>query len=223
MTAVYILRHPQTTWNVDQRYQGRLESPLSELGIRQADQIAARFEHQPLDAVYSSPLQRARRLAQAIARSVGIGLTIDQRLTEIGQCPWEGLSLAEIERRYPIMYEDWYRHPDTVRFPDGESLVQVQIRSLSALDTILQRHPSGHVVVVTHSVVIQTLVSAALDLPLRNIHRLRVSNCGLTTLCGTSAPGSLLAFNATDGLFATPIESALAQDCVSWKERRIAS
>jgi broad specificity phosphatase PhoE len=219
MTAVYVLRHPETTWNLAQRYQGRLESPLSDLGKQQAVRAASAFSPGTVDAVVTSPLRRARSLADEVATRTGAPVVVDHRLTELGQTSWEGLYLDEIRVRYPEMYDRWYLRPDTVRFPEGEDVADVQRRGLSALADIFARYPEGHVAVITHSVVIQVLVATALALDLRQIHRLRVSNVGITTLCGMEIPGAVLTLNALDPQ--SPVASASAQGCATWKPRRI--
>src|SRR5947209_6282320 len=149
MTAVYVLRHPETTWNVTQRYQGRLDSPVTDEGREQAKVVAKSFAGSPLDAVYSSPLRRSLCLADELVRVSGAPLRTDNRLTEIGQGIWEGLYLFEIKARYPDLFERWYLRPDTVVFPGGESLRDVSRRGLSALADIFYRHPDDNVAVVT--------------------------------------------------------------------------
>lgn len=221
MTAVYLLRHPETTWNDAKRYQGRLESPLSTQGQLQARRLAVAFANQKLAAVYCSPLRRALDLGYEIAQQVDTPVCVDERLTEIAQCPWEGLHLAEIETRYLEMFEEWYSRPDRVHFPGGENLASVQVRALSVLDDVYARHPTDHVAVVTHSVVIQVVVASILSLDLRYVHNVRVSNAGITTLCGTALPGSVLTLNNTDPLFHSPVAGAAAQDCASWQPRRV--
>lgn len=221
MTAVYVLRHPETTWNLAQRYQGRLESPLSDRGKQQGVRAASAFSPGSVDVVVTSPLRRARWLAGEVAAGTGAPLVVDHRLTELGQTSWEGLYLDQIRVRYPEMYDRWYLRPDTVRFPEGEDVGDVQRRALSALADIFTGYPEGHVAVITHSVVIQVLVATALALDLRQIHRLRVSNVGITTLCGTEIPGSVLTLNALDPQ--SPVASASAQGCATWKPRRITS
>lgn len=215
MTAIYVLRHPQTTWNAEQRYQGRLESPISAEGRVQSRLAARAFAGSTLVAVYSSPLVRALYLARELAQAADSPLVLDHRLTEIAQTPWEGLYLCEIRDRYADLHARWYSCPDQVHFPDGESLVDVQNRALSALADIYAAHPGCNVAVVTHSVVIQSLAAAALNLDLRHIHRIAVHNAGTTTFCGISAPGLLLSLNATDALYHSPTASAAAQACVS--------
>src|SRR5690349_9009060 len=121
MTAVYVLRHPQTTWNVEERYQGRLEAPWNVEGERQCTLAVQAFEGQELAAIYSSPLRRALDLARALSRRSGSQLIVDHRLTEIGMGPWEGLYRTQIKDRFGALFEEWYDRPDLVRFPGGES------------------------------------------------------------------------------------------------------
>ncbi len=215
MTAIYVLRHPQTTWNAEKRYQGRLESPVSAEGCVQSRLAVRAFAASPLVAVYSSPLSRALYLARDLAQAVDSPLVVDHRLTEIAQTPWEGRYLHEIRHRYRDLYDQWYERPDQVHFPDGESLTDVQNRALSAVADIYRAHPNSHVAVVTHAVVIQVLAASALNLDLRYIHRVAVHNAGTTTFCGVSAPGLLLSLNSTGALYHSPAASAVAQACVS--------
>src|SRR5947209_3707984 len=167
MTAVFMIRHPETTWNAVQRYQGRLDTPLSTRGEEQSRRLVGTFRHSRLDAVYSSPLRRSRHLAESLSRVSGATLRIDSRLTEMAQGPWEGLTLRHIEATHSDLYRRWYTRPDLVRFPGGEDLSEVNTRAQSALADIFAQHAIGHVVVVTHSVVIQVLTASAISLDLR--------------------------------------------------------
>lgn len=222
MTAVFVLRHPQTTWNAEERYQGRLDAPPSAKGKQQAQRASAVFCRGDVDAVYTSPMARARYLARLVSGSSGAPITVDERLTEIGQSPWEGLHVSEIRVRYADLLREWHHRPDLVRFPRGESLQDVRVRTLSALDDIMARYPDGSVALVTHSVVIQVLVAEALSLELRHLHRVRVDNAGITTIYGKEAPGSLLSLNATTMEVGGPLRAAAEGGCAPPK-RRIAS
>lgn len=220
MTAVYVVRHPETTWNAAERYQGRLESPLSAKGKQQSGLVSAAFLDGHIDVVYSSPLQRALHMAREIAQTADAPLCIDHRLTEMAQGPWEGLYRQQIEARYPSMYHDWHARPDGVQFPYGEGLAEVQVRALSALDDICHQHEEGNVVICTHSVVVQALTASSLALELRYIHRIRVDNASITTICREDGQDRLLAANNTDPLYHSPLASAAAQNCVSLNRRR---
>jgi broad specificity phosphatase PhoE len=221
MPAVYAIRHPQTTWNVAERYQGRLEAPLSEEGERQATLILHSFERHSLDAVYSSPLGRAIGLAERLAHATGAELRVDDRLSEISMGPWEGLMRTEIAERYPDLYREWYAAPERVQFPDGESVGRVQTRALSCAMEIFECFPEGQVALVTHSVVVQSLAASALGLDLRYIHRISVTNGSTTTFCGREAPGMLLSLNDLSSLYRTPVGGARALRCPDWRVRRM--
>jgi broad specificity phosphatase PhoE len=223
MTAVYVVRHPQTTWNVTERYQGRLEAPLSAEGQRQARLTIAAFAGQRIDAVYSSPLCRALELGRGLAEVVDAPLIVDHRLTEIAMGPWEGLHRSEISERFPQMFREWYRRPDLVRFPGGETLEEVRDRARAALSGIFSAHPGQNVCVTTHSAVVHALVAPAMGLELRYIHRLQLANTGISTLCGETVPGRVLSLNVTGHLHASPVASALAQQCAGMEPRRLAS
>jgi phosphoserine phosphatase len=220
MTAIFLLRHPQTTWNQVERYQGRLDSPLSTEGWRQLRLAAEAFRGHSLDCVFTSPLGRTRRLAEAVAAVTSAPLRSDARLTEIGQGTWEGLHVSEIRARYPDLLTQWHTRPDLVRFPRGEALVEVEHRTASALDDIFSEFEGGTVAVVSHSVVVQVIASRSLHIDLRFLHSIKISNAGVTTLCGSDAPGSLLSLNVTQALHGSPVDSASAEACASPIMRR---
>jgi broad specificity phosphatase PhoE len=220
MTTVFVIRHPETTWNVEKRYQGQLDTPLSERGRAQAETLAAAFRGAHLDAVISSPLSRARLLAEQIASVTDAEVHIEQRLIEMAQGPWEGLYLDEIHRKHAALFETWYSRPDRADFPGGETLAEVQRRVGAVVASAFAAHPSQAVALVTHSVVIQVIALAALGLPASHLHRIRVSNCGVTTVCGSEAPGVLLSLNALDALYGSPAVSAEAAGATSLDPRR---
>jgi len=131
-----LVRHGESTWNAEGRYQGRKDPPLSARGALQAKALAERLsgsvDLRP-NAIASSPLARARRTAETVAEKLACGVTIDERLIEISHGAWEGLLRTEIQRRWPDMMAAWRSAPDSVTFPGGESLADVQRRWQSAL------------------------------------------------------------------------------------------
>lgn len=215
MTAIFVLRHPQTTWNRAERYQGRLDAPLSDEGRRQSTLAAQAFQGEPIDCVISSPLRRARDLGEAIAASTGTSLQTDARLVEMAQGAWEGLHLSQIRARFPAIFKQWHSRPDQVRFPGGEALADVERRSVGAFDDIYRRFPGGAVAVVSHSVVVQIIALRSLHMDLRFLHTVKISNASVTTICGNGSPGSLLSLNVTHALYGSPVRCARAESCAS--------
>lgn len=143
MTVILLLRHGQSTWNVQGRWQGRADPPLTELGENQAVQ-AANHLGSP-DAIVSSPLQRAYRSADLIAERLGIGpIGILDDLAERDVGPWSGMTTPEIELQWPgaIASSAW---------PEGfEPEIEVTGRALRALVSIHERFDGGEVVALSH-------------------------------------------------------------------------
>ncbi|MCX8067672.1 MAG: histidine phosphatase family protein [Anaerolineae bacterium] len=165
-TQIILVRHGQTAWNEPgERIRGQSDVPLSEEGLAQARAtaryIAARW---PLTAVYSSPLSRAMETAQAIAEAQGLEVHPLDGLMDLSFGEWEGLTIPEVQARYPDLWRAWQEAPHTVRFPGGESLDDVRSRCTQALREVVERHPGETVAMVAHRVVNQVLLCVILGL-----------------------------------------------------------
>jgi len=156
-TTLILARHGETEWNRDGRFQGHADPPLNETGRTQARQLAATLADEPIDAIYSSDLRRAHETAQIVAASKGIDVVVDPDLRERDVGEWSGLTMPEIEERYP---------DELRRFRDegvsvGETREALAERVLAAVRRIAEAHPNGHVLVVTHGGALRTLRHAA--------------------------------------------------------------
>lgn len=179
------------------------------------------FRGQEIAAVYTSPLERAATLAEALSAETGAPLIRDERLAEIGLGAWQGLYRAEIEERYPQMFAEWYAQPQSVRFPGGETVADVQVRTSSWLADVLATHADPeNIIAVSHSAAIQVLAASALELDLQYLHRIRIDNCSITTLVGNEAPAILLSLNDRRAISASPLPAATGPNPVSLVERR---
>jgi probable phosphoglycerate mutase len=98
-TRVLLVRHGQSTWNADGRWQGQADPPLSALGEQQAREAAARLRD--VDALWASDLDRARRTATILGDALGLGVRVDARLRERHAGPWQGLTREQIEAEWP--------------------------------------------------------------------------------------------------------------------------
>ncbi len=147
-----LIRHGETAWNVEGRYQGQADPPLSRRGEAQAQALAARLAEagKRPDAVYASPLRRAWHTALAVVRATGAPLYAEPRLMEIHLGSWQGVLASEIARRWPRAFRQWEEAPWSVRPPGGETLAEVRARVDAALDAILARHPGQSVALVAH-------------------------------------------------------------------------
>lgn len=179
---LFIVRHGETGWNREGRFQGQQDTDLTELGLAQADKAADFLRGHRFDAVVSSPLKRARVTAEKIAAAAGC-TTVETAaaLTEINHGDWEGLLASEVRAKWPRIIELWHTSPHTVIMPGdgGESLRSVQIRSVRAIEEIAARH-CGDVLIASHDAVIKVLLCHFLNAPLSGFWRFQIANCSLT-------------------------------------------
>jgi len=172
------VRHGETTWNRDGRYQGQSDPPLSARGEEQARAIADRLAAEDVATIVTSPLIRARATAQLVATRLDLPLATDSRLTEITYGEWEGLHQAEVKLRWPAALRSWKRTPERVTFPGGESLYELQARVRSFLAHMSRQ--SGTIVAVTHSGFVKLAALEIQGLPLAAFRNVYVGNASIT-------------------------------------------
>ena len=178
-----LVRHGESEWNRIGRYQGQEDAPLSEQGLRQADALSNRLQREQIDAIYTSPLQRARKTAEAIARHHGgVPFVEDQALLEIHHGAWQGLLAAEVRERYAEALEEWRRFPTRCQMPGGESFSNILKRTLNFREQMCQRHPEGTVLASTHDVVVKILIADALGMNMDRINRIWVTNASISVV-----------------------------------------
>lgn len=188
MTApsiVYLARHAETVWNVERVFQGHQDSPLTERGREQARRLGQRLAAEQLAAVYASDLGRARTTAEAVAVAQGLAVRTHAGLREIDTGQWTGLARRAV-RAVPEWSArlDLYRdRPWEHRMPGGETIGEVQARALIALREIATQHAGESVAVVTHHLVVETIMARALGLELNQLWLpYRGGNCFLSVL-----------------------------------------
>ena len=182
MIRLILVRHGQTIWNAQHRYQGQSDVPLNAFGEAQADAIAGRLAGEPIHAVYSSDLQRAEHTAQRIASPHRLTVHADSRLREIGFGEWEGMTFADIEKQYPEHLSDWLANAPGSTPPAGETREAFTERVHTAWNEIAGRHPEQTIVLVAHGGTLMTLLTLTLDLPDETRWRFRVDNATLSEL-----------------------------------------
>src|SRR5262245_43157723 len=160
-TVVLLVRHGQTP-TTGAVLPGRAKGlHLADAGRQQAERVAARIaELKTVDAVYASPLERARETAAPIAAARGLKVQIERGLQECDFGEWTGEQLKAL-----MKLPEWntvQRAPSTFRFPGGESFTEMQLRIVGAVDTLRARHPGGTIVCVSHADPIKALVAHAM-------------------------------------------------------------
>jgi probable phosphoglycerate mutase len=171
-TTTILLRHGDTELSPEHRFSGLCDLPLSANGTRQAKAAAVRLAAgAAIDAVVSSPLQRALATAAIAAGELGLTEVIDDDLRETNFGDWDGFTLAEIQERWPAAAAAWRRSPEQAP-PGGESFADTARRVDRACDRLLRDHAGQNVLVVSHITPIKILLCRALAVPLGTLYRL---------------------------------------------------
>ncbi|TCO49484.1 putative phosphoglycerate mutase [Kribbella antiqua] len=139
MTVIYLARHGQTEWNVDGRRQGRLDSPLTPAGLAQVRRNAELLSQQDVDAIYVSPLGRARATAEVFAKALRLPVHVLDELAEVDHGAWSGLTTLEIEAGWPGQLSIRRANKYDYRFPGGESYADAEVRAGRALAEVGRR------------------------------------------------------------------------------------
>jgi probable phosphoglycerate mutase len=197
-TVVLLVRHgvtPTTGRILPGRRPGL---HLSDAGVKQAENAARRIAKlKRVAAIYSSPLERARETARAIAHARRMPVRIERGLLEIDIGQWAGRKLDDLRKR-----PEWdvvQRHPSAFRFPGGESFSEMQARITGALARIVAQHPGRVIVAVSHADPIKAVVSHALGVPLDLFQRIMIGTASITAIAYGRTNATVLTVNSGDG------------------------
>ncbi|MBC8160072.1 MAG: histidine phosphatase family protein [Roseiflexaceae bacterium] len=178
-----IIRHGESEWNRIGRYQCQADAPLSELGERQAQALATRLRSEPIHAIFSSSLQRARRTGEAVAaHHPAVPFTIEPALLEIDHGEWQGLLSSEVVERFGVGLIEWQHHPTRAQMPGGESFSNILKRVLDFRERLCNEFPDQNVLISTHDVVVKILVADALGMDMDRINRIWVTNASVSVI-----------------------------------------
>lgn len=168
-TTVFIARHGQTEWNVARRMQGHQDSPLTQLGIKQAEWLGEALAGESIDVIYCSSSPRARSTAEIIRGSRDIAIIEQDAFKEINMGVWEGKSKDEVEETDPEQFFNFWNDPEHFAVAGGESFGEASDRAVGALEAIIQKNRGRGILIVTHSVIVKLLMAYFEKRP---IHRL---------------------------------------------------
>jgi len=177
--TLYLVRHGQTSWNLEGRTQGSKDSNLTPLGLKQAEQLGQRLNKVQLDAIYCSPLNRAYSTAQIIAKMQKLDCILDDRLVEMNFGLWEGLTSVEIEKNYPDGYKTWREEPHIAEIPSGETIEIAQRRMIEFVNDRIIKSDKETFLIVSHGTTIRLLLLHLLSMDLRHYYKLKQNNCAL--------------------------------------------
>ena len=200
-----LVRHGETNWNRQGRFQGQIDIPLNENGHAQAEAARGFLEDVSLQRAYSSSMSRPRQTAEGILRShPGVPMTLTRGLVEIGHGLWEGKLEEEIKAEWSALLEEWKRTPETVQMPEGETIQDVWERSVSTWTTIAESlDPQETALVVAHDAVNKTILCNLLGLTPADIWAVKQGNGGVTVVdmpTDPSQPAVVTCLNLTSHL-----------------------
>ena len=181
-TTIVLVRHGETDWNRDNRFQGHADPPLNETGREQARALVAELAGEHFAAVYTSPLRRASETTTILADGLGLEPHSDAALMEVDVGSWSGLTRDEIESRFPEGFARWLEYGHG--WDDGETYDELGDRVVTGLRRIAEAHPDAHVLAVTHGGPIRSALAAAervsFDEARRSIHV--IGNCAVVRI-----------------------------------------
>jgi probable phosphoglycerate mutase len=194
MTTLFLVRHGQTVWHADNRYAGVTDVALDGAGQEQAKRMGLWAAEIGFDALWCSPLRRARATAAPAAATLGLMPRIEGDLREVDFGMAEGHTLAELD---PAVVAAFHADPVLGAFPGAEDPRTAAARAAGALHRIADRHPGERVLVVAHNTLMRLALCSMLGIPLSSYRRVfpRIRNCAPTELRVEQGSASLLAYN----------------------------
>lgn len=198
MTLLLLIRHGMNDW-----VHGRLAGwtpgvHLNDQGRQQAQDLAERLAELPIAAVYTSPLERAIETAQPLAAARGLPLRVIENIGEVRYGQWTGGELKELSK-----HELWpgvQHYPSGTRFPGGETLGEVQMRAVAALDALREQHPKEIIAAVAHADLLKLVIAYYVGMHIDLFQRLVIDPASVTAISFSSMGPRMVAYNYTGSL-----------------------
>jgi len=179
MTEIVLIRHGETDWNRELRFQGHVDVALNAVGLEQARRLAVRLAGETVQGLYTSDLMRAQQTAQPIATQLGVERVADAQLREQSFGDVDGMRVDEIQREHPDAWAGWLRFDQDFRMPGGESMRQFHSRVIDAIYRLAADHRDQRLIVVTHGGVLDMVYRTARSLGLGGPRQSEIPNAGL--------------------------------------------
>ncbi|EXI81042.1 MAG: Phosphoserine phosphatase 1 [Candidatus Accumulibacter appositus] len=200
-TRICFVRHGETSWNAEKRIQGNIDVGLNEEGLAQAEAAAQWLSPLPIEALYSSDLQRARQTAQRLASALQLAPILRPEFRERRYGLFEGLTYEQSRSRYPDVYQLFEeRVPDFVIPYGGESLRQLHLRVSAGLRRLVDEHPGQTIAVVTHGGVLDIVNRLVRGTSLHQPRDFLIPNAGINWVSATADCWHMEAWGVTDHL-----------------------
>lgn len=197
MTEIYLIRHGQTEWNIEKRYQGSGDSPLTKMGTEQAIALANHLESTNFDAFYSSPAGRAQTTAKIILGNRNQNIEIINDFQEINLGNWEGRLYEDTKSENPELYNAFWKSPDLFTPQIGESFEDVGKRTFPALKKLAEKNIGKRVLLVSHAVAIKSILNIITGLPLNRFWENKLFQTSVSILRYDQEDFSIIQYGST--------------------------
>ncbi|HSW04199.1 histidine phosphatase family protein [Aquabacterium sp.] len=205
MTELIVIRHGETDWNRQHRFQGQIDVPLNATGLAQAERLGERLADETIDVLVASDLQRAHSTAQALARRRSQTVQAEPLWREQAFGVLEGLDVPTIRSQHAPLWDQWVRHEADYALPGGgESNRGFFARVMQALRATVAAHAGARIAVVTHGGVLDMLWRAARAQPLHGPRTCEIPNTGINRLRWTGDALQILSWAEADHLHGLP-------------------
>ena len=181
MLRLYMMRHGETVWNTERRYQGMTDIELSDTGIRQARCAAERFKNIDIDKIYCSPLKRAMATAKPIADEKKLDIIPEENFREICFGDWEGMTVSELTRKYGEEYMNFIKEPHKYGFPGEGTIDKVIERLKPSLDRII-KNESGNILIISHGGIIRLMIMYIMGLDNSWFTKMWINNTAISII-----------------------------------------
>ncbi|MGI5858739.1 MAG: alpha-ribazole phosphatase [Tepidanaerobacteraceae bacterium] len=182
MARFFLVRHGETIWNRERKYQGQSDVPLTDEGRIQARSLSERLKDEKIDVIYASDLGRTIETAEIISEHHGLEVVPASLMRELSFGIWEGMTYDEIIQKWAKEYNKWQDDPYNEKPPEGETLSELCERISKFLMKAAQDHPDGRILVVSHAGPIRAILSVLLNLKQDFFWKFKISNTSLTII-----------------------------------------
>ncbi len=193
-SILVVIRHGETEWNIQGRWQGHNDSPLTSNGIDQARAVAKALKSFKTSVLYSSDLGRTMQTAEYIVAETGHDIMVDDRLRERHLGIFQGLTIRQMSESHPLVYERFKSGDVDYKIPEGESIRQRFTRSVECLNEIASNHEGETIIVVTHGGVVDGYFRYVTGLDLSATRHHKIWNCGINIFAKDSNGWTLQSF-----------------------------
>ena len=196
MGQIIFLRHGQAKNNTERILAGRTEGvPLTEIGIKQAEETAELLKHMNISTIYSSPIERAKHTAEIAGKYNSLDVTIDDRLNELDMGKFTGMPYDDIFKSHGNVFMKFYNGELEIAHNGVETFSNVKKRVLEIVEHVIEKHPDENVLLVTHMDPIKAMLSTIVELSSTNLYELIIANASLNIFIEKERKFSLTGLN----------------------------